>query len=124
MYMNRTYFFSIPSKYQYSIISGNLQRLQYFDIRVGNNPSDFSKNQLCASSSTKVAHTTGTLFWCPAPIRGRYVSVQQLSSETLTICECMVWGKSESKISYFHRIAQYKIVKTNHQNFSSETSRK
>ena len=67
-------------------------RLQNFDIRVGeslkNNGND---NTLCEHVTAIPAGETKE-YICPYPLKGRYVNVQMLRREVLTLCEVEVYG--------------------------------
>ncbi len=77
--------------------SGAHDRLSNFEIRIGFDETDFSKNPLCYYMPGIVSNAGTEDFPCLMPIRGRYLTIQRLyplgpsGHKVLTICEVEVF---------------------------------
>ena len=68
-------------------------RLKNFEIRISNHshPEKLSLNSMCHTQADNIS-TGGVLFECDQPITGRFITVQIMGIEKLTICELQAEG--------------------------------
>ena len=69
------------------------ERLKNYEVRVGNDKSDYSKNPTCFDRLGEAANNQVIVVHCRPPLPGRYVRVQMFGKGILTLCEVLVFAR-------------------------------
>ncbi len=71
----------------------NGDRLNNFDVRIGNDKHDYRNNPTCHDRVGKARDNEAVRVQCKPPLPGRYVRVQMFSRGILTMCEVLVYSR-------------------------------